>query len=128
MTVDLVTGATSNARLDSASVSNEWVQEIAVREGITNSKGYAIFINRFGRLESLYVPATSRTFTTPCCPRAPQYNFSGLCVPHLPRDAAFIPDFLHCSFRHTFRFTIAGHPIPAFLPLPRGAQTLPAVS
>ena len=41
------------ARLDAASVMSEWVIEIAEKVGIKNTYGWSIFIDRFGKLESL---------------------------------------------------------------------------
>ena len=39
--------------LDPASVNQEWVNEVAHREGISDSYGFTIYIDRFGQLVSL---------------------------------------------------------------------------
>lgn len=51
--VDLCTGKTASARLDPASTMSEWVTEISHGLGFANSKGWSIYIDRFGNLESL---------------------------------------------------------------------------
>jgi len=50
---DLVTREAVTARLDSASVMSEWVQEIGAKLGMKDTYGWSIFVDRFGRLESL---------------------------------------------------------------------------
>ena len=50
---DMMTQKTNTARLDPASVCKEWVDEIAQREGIKDSYGFTIFVNRLGKLTSM---------------------------------------------------------------------------
>jgi len=53
VSTDLMTKKTNTARLDPASVCKEWVTEIANREGIKDSYGYSIFVERLGKLTSM---------------------------------------------------------------------------
>lgn len=50
---DMVTKEAVTARLDAASVMSEWVEEIAAKIGIKNTYGWSIFVDRYGKLESL---------------------------------------------------------------------------
>lgn len=51
--VDLCTGKTASARLDPASTMSEWVTEISHGLGFSSPKGWSIYIDRFGTLQSL---------------------------------------------------------------------------
>lgn len=51
--IDLCTGKTASCRLDPASTMSEWVEEISHGLGFQSSKGWSIYIDRFGSLESL---------------------------------------------------------------------------
>eukprot|EP00039_Didymoeca_costata_P011677 m.164983 g.164983 ORF g.164983 m.164983 type:complete len:504 (+) comp15251_c0_seq4:224-1735(+) len=50
---DMMTGKQVTARLDPASVNAEWVEEIAMKEGIKNHESFSIFVDRFNNLRSL---------------------------------------------------------------------------
>jgi len=47
-------GYIPSARLDPASTNREWVEQIARQEGITDSFGFSIYLDRFGTLTSLH--------------------------------------------------------------------------
>jgi len=53
ISTDMMTGNSNTARLDPASVCQEWVDEIANREGVKDAYGFTVFVNRLGKLTSM---------------------------------------------------------------------------